>query len=502
MVSARASLPVAVIGAGPVGLAAAAHLVERGLSYIVLEAGDQVAAHVSAWSHMRLFSPWVYNTDPAAVRLLAATGWQAPIPEELPTAAELVEQYLAPLAAHPAISPRIRYGATVTSVRRRGLDRTKTRGREEAPFVLRYATSGGEREVLARAVIDASGTYGTPNPLGADGVAALGEVELADRIAYGIPDILGADRDRYTGCRVVVVGSGHSAMHAIFDLAELRRVAPRTATDWAIRRDTGGALFGGGSADGLPARGGIGTRTRALVAAGIVSLRTGFATAAVRRVSGGIALSDGDQEIGPYDEAIVATGFRPDLSMLGEVRLELDPALESPVRLAPLIDPNFHSCGSVPPHGHRELAHPEANLYLVGAKSYGRAPTFIMRTGYEQVRSVAAALAGDVASAERVELVLPETGVCSSGERGAGEGCCGAGTAGARGEPLSLLGPAIGRGRGDLTLTIPVTMPQPAPSSEVASCGCGSTCCDGDPAHRPVTVATASRCCDDACCRG
>jgi hypothetical protein len=97
--------------------------------------------------------------------------------------------------------------------------------------------------------------------------------------------------------------------------------------------------------------------------------------------------------------------------------------------LAPLIDPAYHSCGTVPPHGHRELTQPDEGLYVVGMKSYGRAPTFLITTGNEQVRSVVAALAGDMAAADEVQLVLPETGVCSVDERGedtaaTGGGCC------------------------------------------------------------------------------
>ena len=118
------------------------------------------------------------------------------------------------------------------------------------------------------------------------------------------------------------------------------------------------------------------------------------------------------QRLDPVDEVVVATGFRPDLSFLSEVRLDLDPVLQAPRTLAPLIDPNVHSCGTVYPHGATELAQPEPGVYLVGMKSYGRAPTFLALTGYEQVRSVAA-LAGDREAADRVELVLPETGVCS-----------------------------------------------------------------------------------------
>jgi hypothetical protein len=140
-----------------------------------------------------------------------------------------------------------------------------------------------------------------------------------------------------------------------------------------------------------------------------------------------VALLDTEgREVGPVDEIVAVTGFRPDLAMLGELRLDLDPAVESPRALAPLIDPNLHSCGTVPPHGADELRHPEPGLFVVGMKSYGRAPTFLMLTGYEQVRSVVAELTGDLAEARRVELTLPATGVCSGTPSTAEDnaGCC------------------------------------------------------------------------------
>src|SRR5205807_6266410 len=147
----------------------------------------------------------------------------------------------------------------------------------------------------------------------------------------------------------------------------------------------------------------------------------------VRRIADGLQLIGEDgANIGPIDEIVCATGFRPDLTLTRELRLDLDPAVEAPTALAPLIDPNVHSCGTVPPHGADELKHPEPDFYTVGMKSYGRAPTFLLLTGYEQVRSVVAAIAGDWESARNVELVLPETGVCStSNSSGESAACCG-----------------------------------------------------------------------------
>ena len=423
-----ASLPVAVIGAGPVGLAAAAHLLARGERPLVLEASADVTASVRAWGHVRLFTPWRYATDAAATALLADAGWAAPDPEAYPTGTELVERYLAPLAALPAVRPHLRLGARVTGITRRGIDKMRTAGREEAPFVLAVRDAdGGEARVLAKAVIDASGTWTTPNPLGADGLPALGEAALAERIAYGIPDVLGADRARYADRTVLVAGSGASAFNALLDLADLAEAAPGTRVVWLTRRGLTGGLFGGGEADQLPERGALGRRVRALVEREVVRVAAGVRVTAVRRAAQGVTVhGEGDVVIGPVDEVIVATGFRPDLSILGELRLALDPAVESPVALAPLIDPNVHSCGTVRPHGAAELAHPEPNFYVVGSKSYGRAPTFLLLTGYEQARSVAAAIVGDWAAAREVRLVLPETGVCSTaGLADRGGACCG-----------------------------------------------------------------------------
>ncbi|KKD07950.1 FAD-dependent oxidoreductase [Streptomyces sp. WM6386] len=430
-------LPVVVIGAGPIGLAAAAHLIERGLDPLVLEAGPTAGSAVREWSHVRLFSTWGELVDPAAEKLLAPTGWIRPDATAYPTGGDWAERYLQPLA--DLLADAVRYGARVTGVARAGRDRIVDPGRDEQPFTVHIETSDGREERLtARAVIDASGTWSTPSPMGADGLAALGEKAATDRVSYRVPDFDDpAVRARYAGRRTAVIGSGASAFTALALLADLAADTPGTHAVWVLRRGIGASTYGGGEADQLPARGALGLRAKAAVEAGHASAITGFRTRAVSCDGDRLVLeSDDGRRTDPIDEIIVLTGFRPDLSFLSELRLGLDERLQAPTALAPLIDPNVHSCGTVYPHGVNELSHPERDVYLVGMKSYGRAPTFLAMTGYEQVRSITAAIAGDQEAAERVELTLPETGVCGGAglfeepenTEPAGGGCCAAPT--------------------------------------------------------------------------
>ncbi|MFC5219910.1 FAD-dependent oxidoreductase [Streptomyces coerulescens] len=430
-------LPVVVIGAGPVGLAAAAHLVERGLEPLVLEAGPSAGTAVREWAHVRLFSPWAEVIAPAAEKLLAPTGWVRPDGAAYPTGGDWAEQYLQPLA--DILGDKIRYGATVTGVARAGRDRIVDAGRDEQPFTLHITTAEGREErITARAVIDASGTWSTPSPLGGNGLLALGEKAAAGRISYRVPDLKDpAVRTRYAGKRTAVVGSGASAFTALAHLADLAKESNGTHTVWILRRGITGSTYGGGEADQLPARGALGLRAKDAVEDGYASAVTGFRAQAVELDGdqGLVLVAEDGRRLDPVDEVIVLTGFRPDLSFLSEVRLGLDDRLQAPTALAPLIDPNVHSCGTVYPHGVNELTHPDKDVYLVGMKSYGRAPTFLAMTGYEQVRSIAAAIAGDQEAAERVELTLPETGVCGgaglfdepeTAQAGEGGGCCAA----------------------------------------------------------------------------
>jgi cation diffusion facilitator CzcD-associated flavoprotein CzcO len=418
-------LPVAIIGAGPVGLAAAANLVERGIEFVIYESGDSIASSMNAWRHIRLFSPWEHLVDPAAKRLLEPTGWQEPAAGVAPYASAIIDDYLAPLAALEPIASRIRLGVRVDSVSREGMDRTRSTGRASTPFVLRIREGMDSSEVTARAVIDASGTYETPNSLSSNGLVPLGYSDVAEQISHALPDVLGTERARFAGKHTVVVGAGHSAANTLINLAKLARDEAGTRVTWVIRNSTA-VRVSRSDDDELPARASLGQRIDRLMASGAINRFDGFEIVRLSASEGGVDIvgsrAGGVQTL-HGDVVVNATGFRPNLDMLREVRLELDEIVEAPRRLAPLIDPNLHSCGTVAPHGFAELQQPEPNFFIAGMKSYGRAPTFLLATGYEQVRSIAAWLDNDMAAASTVELVLPATGVCSTDEP-SGSSCC------------------------------------------------------------------------------
>jgi len=386
------SLPVAVIGAGPIGLSAAAHLLNRGYTPIIFEAGAQAGTHLAHWGHVRMFSPWSYNIDPAAAELLKKDGWLEPDLTHFPTGNELLEHYVIPLATHSNIAPHLQLNSRVQHVSRRNHDVLRSKGRDNTPFVLRIAGPDGEHDITAQAVIDASGTYQTPNWLGTHGIPALGENAAAHAISYGVPDILGSARAHYTNKSVLVVGAGHSAFNALQDLVRLAEQSTGMRVHWAVRSESVTNVVRSPANDELQERRELEVHIQELLEQGRIDVHTGIEIDAITQNQNGVTVHSNGQQLPPVDRIIAATGFRPDLSLLSELRTTIDPATQSPSRLAPLIDPNLHSCGSVPEHGAAELSHPEPNLYTVGIKSYGRAPTFLLRTGYKQVLSVIRAL--------------------------------------------------------------------------------------------------------------
>ncbi|WP_231757744.1 NAD(P)-binding domain-containing protein [Microbulbifer elongatus] len=393
MTSNTKNLPVAVIGAGPIGLSAAANLMDVGLTPIIFESGNRAGANLAQWGHVRMFSPWSYNMDPVAISLLEKKGWTAPALTEFPTGQQLLERYVLPLASHEAIAPHLHLNTRVEAVSRQHHDILRNAERPLTPFVVRTSNTEGERDILVQAVIDASGTYQTPNWLGAHGIPAVGELAASQSITYGVPDILGAACEQFAGKSVLVVGGGHSAFNALQDLIKLSDHSAGMRILWGVRGSSVSNIVRSPENDELQERRRLEIHIQKLLTEGKIEVFTDIAIENIRSENGKLFVQSRSGQLPPVDQLIAATGFRPDLALLSELRTSLDPATESPAGLGPLIDPNLHTCGSVPEHGSAELSHPESGLYIVGIKSYGRAPTFLLKTGYRQVKSVTKALA-------------------------------------------------------------------------------------------------------------
>lgn len=430
-------LPVAVIGAGPIGLAAAAHLLSRGIRPLIIEQAPTVGGNIASWRHVRLFSNWAMNIDPAARRLLDRSGWRPPDAAAFPTGGDLIDEYLQPLALLPEIARQLLLNTSVRSITRVGLDKAAQEDwRAMSPFRVLVSDEGGERSIQASAVIDASGNLLTPNPLGGEGTPAIGESGVRRRIRYGIPDVEKLERSSYLGKRTLVVGSGHSALNALVALSALSREDPKTRIIWAVRRGDASTLLGGRSAEPLEARTRLTDAVRDMLVRDSLKVEADFWITRIEEAIAGFVVYDENRALPAVDQIICATGYRPNLSILRELQLAMDPRFECPKQLAELVDARRFPCGSAPPHGIDRLVHPETGFFIVGAKSYGRASTFLLTSGYEQVRSIAAALAGDRESSMRTEIVMPigscggdcGTGCCTTeGGGGCGTSSCGAG---------------------------------------------------------------------------
>ena len=215
-------LPIIIIGAGPIGLAMAAHLTHHQQDYLVFEAGETVGTSLQQWSHIKMFSSWALNIDAIAKKLLKKNNWHEPNMSGFPTGQEMIDAYLRPLSEIPDIQKRIRYAHKVVQVSR--FNQSKYQNRQsETPFEVTVTSPDGKAQMIyARGVIDASGTWQTPNPIGGNGYTATGE-ENNKNIVYGIPDVLSNDKNRYINKDTVVVGSGHSAINVILNLLKIHK---------------------------------------------------------------------------------------------------------------------------------------------------------------------------------------------------------------------------------------------------------------------------------------
>ena len=437
-----------VIGAGPVGLDAALAALDAGMDVTVLEAGDSVATNVRDWGHVQFFTPWDMLLSTRMATVLDREGWPGSS-GSAPTGAEFVRTALEPLARSETLSGRIRYGARVVSVGRAGLlkhEEIGTAARGARPFRILVSGPAGEEWVEeAHVVLDCSGSWGNPNPLGPAGIPALGE-RGCGAISYRIPDVT-SDPD-LRGLRILVVGGGHSAMTAVRDLGHLARTDETTRVYWAVRG--GEAALSVDPDDPLPLRSGLLRDVKALVEGeappvqclrgvqvgsveevgdgvrvGLIGGRgesRGRDDSGVRDDSGGTGGSRGiedfranDEHRGPADsrEAYPSgradpsrnlavdrifglTGSVGDREIYRQLQVHECYATQGPMKLAAalLAADGGADCLDQVSHGAGALANPEPDFYILGSKSYGRNNTFLLRVGYEQVSEVVASLEG------------------------------------------------------------------------------------------------------------
>jgi len=393
---------LAIVGAGPVGLEAAAHAVELGFDVHVFERGD-VGAHAIAWGHVRMFTPWRMNVGPASARLLAKHGWSAPAAEALSTGAELVERVLEPLAATPELEARVHAHSQVVHISRHAARKNERAGgtpRTEHPFRLLVRDQGGRESFLhAHAVLDASGTYGQPNWAGTGGIPARGETYLAPQMSYHPDDVLGLRRERYAGKTTLVIGGGASAVTTVLALDRLASEAPGTRVSWVTRRAAGFA--GEVAADSLPARAALYAEGRRLQAGGSPAVRwLGGAecegieyNSATHRYRALFATGSGARAE-EADQVIVNCGYGPDSSLYRELRVHECYESLAPMKLAAALQgAGTSDCTQIPAFGAELLANPEPDFFIVGAKSYGRSSDFLLQTGFQQAADVLARLA-------------------------------------------------------------------------------------------------------------
>ena len=386
---------IAILGSGPTGLEAALAAVEAGFPFTLYEAAPEVAAHVRAWGHVRLFTPWELNVSPRMRRHLS----NAPDGAECPTGHELADKLLAPLAGLPAIAPHLRLGARVLAIGREGLlkhEEIATPERGRRPFRLLLAdASGRERTERASVVIDATGTYGNPNRLGDGGIPAPGERSLGDAIRRSIPDLSREAAD-WAGKTVLLAGAGHSAQTAARDLAALARDVPATRVIWALRN--GEPSWGSPEGDPLPERARLAADAEALAAGAspAVEARRGVAVEELSRANGQVKVmlrkGAGAEEV-LVDRILSLTGYVGDHELYRQLQVHECYATCGPIKLsAALLGAAGGDCLAQTGHGVETLTNPEPGLFILGSKSYGRNNTFLMRVGWEQVAEVFGAL--------------------------------------------------------------------------------------------------------------
>lgn len=380
---------IVIIGAGPVGLEAALAAQERGLAVQVFEKGI-IADSVRRWGQVRMFSPFGMNVSALGKKTLQAHGISLPEDSALLTGREFAEAYLEPIAALLPVFCQ----TEVRAVGRAGMLKNAAIGepeRSRPPFQMLVRDEAGERYVEAEVLLDCSGNFATPNDFGAGGLPLPGESECFALIDRGVPDVAGALRSKYAGHRVLVIGAGHSAATVLRELATVKAASPETQIIWATRNLQVPPLRRIPD-DALSARDSLLAEVNALASSGLVDWRPGHLVTRLECAGEVIKVTLENEkntvEI-EVDRIVAAVGFRPDLMLTRELQAKLCYATEGAFNLAAaLLGETGGDCLAVGGFGPDSLVHPEPNFFILGMKSYGRTPDFLLKTGIEQVAMV------------------------------------------------------------------------------------------------------------------
>jgi thioredoxin reductase len=374
---------VLVIGAGPMGIAAAIGAADRGADVTVLERGE-VGASLRTWGATRFFSPLHMNVS---ARMRELLGDAMPDPDALLTGAEYADRVLLPLVDREPLRRRVHTGHGVVAVGRRGLTRTDYAGhplRAERPFRI---LCENEATFEAEVVLDASGGLVLPRPMGVGGLPPLGESSLARRPMRTLGE-LSTRVEELRGKRVLVLGDGHSAANAIGFLAALADEAPSTRIVWVTRAANRRPCEEVPN-DPLPERQAVVDFANAMAEKPPEFLRVER-----RAMIESVSQNNGHVEVKltggrsiDADAIAAFTGYRPDARFLSELTVETSPVTEGGGRLYRAIS-SITDCLAVPAVKPDDLQSGEPGFYFVGSRSYGRSNGFLLRTGLAQLETI------------------------------------------------------------------------------------------------------------------
>lgn len=392
------SLPsIAILGSGPIGLEAALYARYLGYPVHIYERSAAVAANVLDWEHVTLFTPFRMNATSLGVAALQAQNpqWEMPAAEALLTGAEFHEAYLKPLAESDLLSRSLQLETEVVSIGRQGWLKSQSVGseeRSESTFHLLLRKSNGEEFTTeADVVIDCTGTYGNHNWLGQGGIPAIGESAAKAHIEYGLPDVVGKQRERYAGKKVLVVGAGYSAATTITEIAEIAEVT------WATRSDRAEPVPRIPE-DRLPNRDQLAAAANQLAISGDspVTHRADTSVTSVEYRAEAddflVVFDDSQTEPERFDRIIANVGYHPDLAIYRELQVHECYATEGPMKLAAQLQSSQADgptdCLDQVACGPQNLLNPETDFYILGSKSYGRSSNFLLNVGHQQIRDL------------------------------------------------------------------------------------------------------------------